>query len=255
MITQPQNHIIDEMLADFGFYLNPNLLKEEYQNLLDSSKVNKENLEKYNLLLISVNYAWQKTSRYELYFQEFYSNSENIEKFEELKHHIHAYLQDVDTLKNKIENLFGALKNDLKKVAINKDEISGFFQAGIDKTGEVFSGVLRHRVQHVHRNLQFTDGDLLKAENAHRVLEMFSNPTFDAMLNQEYKPIAIAKLKKDKEESFDVAKKRWIKTAQKNNEQTLGFLASILGVIRPSLCKFLEIKPTKEILGLVNSKR
>ena len=47
MITQPQNHTIDEMLADFGIYLNTNLLKKEYQDSLDSSKVTKENLEKY----------------------------------------------------------------------------------------------------------------------------------------------------------------------------------------------------------------
>ncbi len=254
MLTQNQNHIIDEILGDFGVYLYPDILRDELKNSLDVSKLNKKNLEKYNNLLISVNYAWQKILRYEVYFQEFYSNSKKIYKTEELNHHIHAYLQDMDTLKNKIENLFFELKKDIKKIAINKDDIEGFFQAGVDKTKEVFNGVVEHRIQHVHRNFQFMDGDLMKAENAQRVIDMLNNPAMTSVINQEYKPVAIAKLEKDKIGSFDVAKARWVKTAKNNNEQTSGFLASILGVIKPSLYQFLEIKPTKDILGLVSKK-
>ncbi len=254
MLTQNQNHIMDEILGDFGICLYPDILKNELKNLLDVSRLNKKNLEKYNNLLISVNYAWQKILRYEVYFQEFYSNSEKIDRTEELNHHIHAYLQDMDTLKNKIENLFFGLKKDIKKIAINKDDIEDFFQAGVEKTKEVFNGVIEHRIQHVHRNFQFIDGDLMKAENAQRVIDMLNNPSMASIINQEYKPVAIAKLKKDKIESFDVAKARWLKTAKNNNGQTSGFLASILEVIKPSLYQFLEIKPTKDILDLVSKK-
>lgn len=254
MLTQNQNHTIDEILGDFGVYLYQDILKDEFKNSFDVSKLNKKNLEKYNNLLISVNYAWQKILRYEIYFQEFYSNSEKIDKTEELNHHIHAYLQDMDTLKNKIENLFFELKKDIKKIAINKDEIEGFFQAGVDKTKEVFNGVIEHRIQHVHKNFQFMDGDLMKAENAQRVIDMLNNPVMTSVINQDYKPVAIAKLEKDKIESFDVAKARWVKTAKNNSGQTSGFLASILGAIKPSLYQFLDIKPTKDILGLVSKK-
>ena len=254
MITQNQNHTIDEILGDFGIYLYPDILKDELKNSLDVSKLNIKNLEKYNHLLISVNYAWQKVLRYEVYFQDFYSNSEKIDKTEELNHHIHAYLQDMDTLKNKIENLFFELKKDIKKIAINKGEIEGFFQAGLDKTKEVFNRVIKHRIQHVHRNFQFMDGDLMKAENAQRVIDILNNPVLATVINQEYKPTAVAKLEKDKMESFDVAKTRWVKTAKNNSQQTSGFLDSILGVIKPSLYQFLDIKPTKDILGSVSNK-
>ena len=69
-----------------------------------------------------------------------------------------------------------------------------------------------------------------------------------------YNTTIIAKLEKDKIESFDVAKARWVKTAKDNSQQTSGFLASILGVIKPNLYQFLEIKPTKDILGLAGKK-
>ncbi len=101
----------------------------------------------------------------------------------------------------------------------------------------------------MHRNFQFTDGDLAKAENAQRVIDMLNNPVVAPMINQEYKPTMIAKLEKDKSESFDVAKARWVKTAKNNCQQTSGFLAALLGAIKPSLYEFLDIKPVKDILA------
>ncbi len=64
--------------------------------------------------------------------------------------------------------------------------------------------------------MRFFDEELLKAENAHNEIEMFSNPVFDAILNPSHKLEFMAKLKKEKKESFEIAKTRWVAMAQKN---------------------------------------
>lgn len=247
-----RGHILNEILADFGAYMEPNLFKDEYKDSLIASTFNKKELKKYNRLLSSVHYAWRKTIKYEIYFSEFYSNSDKLEKFEQLNHHMHAYLQDADTLKNKIQNLFGALKNDIKKVAINKDEVSEFLDAGIEKTTEVFEGILQHRREHVHHGTRFMDGDLLKAENAFTSIQLMSQPVFDAMLNQDRKAEVLARLEKQKDEAFEVAKARWVKTAHDNNVQTAGYLDAILKALKTMLYDYLNIKEMKVIMESVD---
>lgn len=243
-----KRHVLDEMMADFAFYQDPRLLKAEYSGLLDVSKVNNADIKKYMMSFFNLRYAWQKTLKYKKYFEEFYPPAEKIEKIEALNHHIHAYLEDMTTLKNKTEVLLGEMKNDIKKVATNKDDIDKFFVAGVEKTKEVFAQVSKYRDEHRHRGMRFFDGDLLKAENAHGFLEIISNPVFDAMLNQEYKPEIVAKFTKEKEESFEVAKRRWIEMAERNDEQTTGYLGALLEGVCPSLYQFLNIKPVQEII-------
>lgn len=162
--------IINEILTDLAVYQEPDSLLEKYKERIKEIEVDKSKLRKYWDLVINVRYAWQKTLKYELYFAEFYSSSGKIEKIEALNHHIHTYLQDMITLKNKIEVLFGSLKNDIKKIAIDKDEVVAFFEAGIQKTKDVFNGISKYRDPHVHEGMRFQDGDLLKAENAHMSL-------------------------------------------------------------------------------------
>lgn len=247
--TTTERHAIDEMMADFAFYQDPRLLKTEYSGLLNVSKVNDADIKKYMMSFFNLRYAWQKTLKYKKYFEEFYPPAEKIEKIEALNHHIHAYLEDMTTLKNKVEVLLGEMKNDIKKVASNKRDIDEFFVAGVEKTKEVFTQVSKYRGEHRHRGMRFFDGDLLKAENAHGFLEIISNPIFDAMLNQEYKPEIVAKFTKEKEESFEAAKKRWIEMAKKNDEQTTGYLDALLKGVRPALYQFLNIKPVQEIIA------
>lgn len=246
---EEKRHAIEEIMADFAFYQNPNLLRWEYSSLLDVSKTNREGLKKYMQLFFSLRRAWQKTLRYKKYFEDFYPPAEKIEKIEALNHHIHAYLQDMTALKNKIEVLLGEMKNDIKKIASNKSDIDMFFRAGVEKTKEVFSGVSKHRDEHHHRGMQFFDNDLLKAENAYGFMEMLNNPLFNAMVNQEYKPEVIAKFTKEKEESFEVAKKRWVEIANKNDEQTTGYLDELLKGVRPTLYQFLNIRPVQDIIA------
>lgn len=246
---QKRRHIIEEIMADFAFYQDQNLLKYEYQKFLDAGKANQNGIKKYMGLFSNVRYAWQKTLKYKQYFEEFYSAEEKIEKIEALNHHIHAYLEDMTTLKNKIEVLLGEIKNDIKKVASNKEDIDEFFKAGVKKTKDVFAQVSKHRDEHRHQGMRFFDEDLLKAGNAHGFLEIISNPIFDAMLNQEYKPEIVAKFTKEREESFETAKKRWIEMARKNDEQTTGYLEALLKRIRPNLYQFLNIIPVQDVIA------
>lgn len=247
-VSQVKRHIVDEIMADFAFYQDPELLKEEYMLLLDISRVNRTSVKKYTMLFFNLRYAWQKTLKYKKYFEEFYPPEEKIDKIEALNHHIHAYLEDMTTLKNKIEVLFGEMKNDIKKIASNKKDIDEFFKAGVKKTQEVFAQVSKYRDEHRHRGMRFFDGDLLKAENAYGFLEMISDSLFDAMLNQKYKPQLVEKFTKEKEESFKVAKKRWVEMAKKNDEQASGYLEALLKGVRPTLYQFLNIRPVQEAI-------
>lgn len=246
--------IIDQILADFAMYLEPKLLKQEYIKLVNLTSVNIENIEKYQQLLSNINYAWKKTLKYKQYFSEFYAQDGRVENHEALNHHIHAYLQDMDTLKNKIEAFLGNLKNDSKKSAANKEEVANFLEEGVKKSHEVFNGISKHRNPHVHSGMRFVDADLLKSENAHNTLSMFSNPLFEAWLDPEKKPELMARFATEKEESFEVARERWVGTAEKNDSQTSGFLNAIMEAIKPVLYQFLNIQPIKEILSAAHKQ-
>lgn len=252
------NYNLNEILGDLAIYQNPDLLKDEYGNLLDTSKMNLLDVKKYQELLSNIDYFFKKTLKYELYFQEFYSTSDKIGTVEALNHHIHSYLEDSDILKNKIEVFLGTLKNDIKETLennkIERDNIDEFFKAGIDKTKEVFLGVSEHRNPHHHNGMRFIDGDLLKAENAHNQQKILQSDVFSKMINQEKLPEFIEKLQKEEEESFENAKIRWIKIAKKNNEQASGYLNSLFETVSPSLYQFLKIKPSKEIIELQKLK-
>src|SRR3990167_3273439 len=126
-------HIIDEMMGDFFFHQDPHLLKQEYRAFFDPSEVNQNMLKKYMVLFSNVRYAWQKTLKYKNYFENFYPPADKINEIEALNHHIHAYLEDMITLKNKIEVLFGKMKNDIKKVAVNKTDIDVFSTPSLKK--------------------------------------------------------------------------------------------------------------------------
>jgi hypothetical protein len=119
---------LNETLSILGVYLNENIFYKEFRsNILKGKNYELKKVKKYHQLLSSVNWFVKKVSRYEIYFREFYSDSENIKNFEELEHHVHAYLEDIATVKNKLAEYLGALKNDITKVAINKDEIKALF--------------------------------------------------------------------------------------------------------------------------------
>ncbi len=119
-----------------------------------------------------MNFVYKKLVKYKLYFAEFYPETEKITKTEALEHHIHAYLEDLDILKNKVKHFLGALKNDLKKIAINKNEIDRALKHLVGQVENIFNNVsrYRHRHSHHHRGMKFTDGNIVDSELAHIIL-------------------------------------------------------------------------------------
>ncbi len=245
MLNKYKNNILDEILVDLAMQLYPEFLLNENKGKMDQHK-NKKIIEKYNKILNTVNSAWQKTLQYQYVFSEFYYENGNIDKFAQLEHHVHAYLQDTDTLKNKIETLFDNLKKDVKVLVVNKIEIVEFFQAGKEKTVEVFDKISKHRNAHVHYSHLFADSDILKAEDAERTLNLLKHPSVIEKMGQTHLSEVIAKLTKDKNEGFEKAKERWIKNTKKNIIQTTGFIEFVLKIIKPVLYKAFEIAPLKK---------
>jgi hypothetical protein len=245
-------HPIDEILADIGIYQNPAILLEQYQKPIAEQQANQDELGKYYALLSNIRYAWQKSTKYEQYFEHFYPVGEKIGNIEALNHHIHSYLEDMDIFKEKIDVFLGSLKNDIKKVVTDKKAIEEFFKAGTDKNFEVFEGISQHRNPHHHGGMRFIDGDLLKAENAQNERNMFQKPPLLAMLKTERVEEFFAQLKKKENESFELAKARWIKTAKNNTIQNTPYLAELMNIIKPNLYQFLNIRPIQEFCGIPN---
>lgn len=153
-------------------------------------------------------------------------------------------------LKNKIEVLLNTLKNDISKHATNKKAVKDFFREGVERTKEVFADISKHRDPHHHQGMRFTDGDLLKAENAKRVRDIFQNPISEALLNPERKPDLMQELEKRQIEGFEAARERWVTIAQKNAAQTFGFVDDLMTAIRPHLYDLLNISSMEQLFKL-----
>ncbi|MFA5387125.1 MAG: hypothetical protein WC322_01890 [Candidatus Paceibacterota bacterium] len=213
----------EQIISDLMVYLNPDCLKEEFKQEIIARKINAEKADEYYKILTSINMAYKKLLRYESYFTDFYPAQGKITKQEALEHHIHAYLEDVTILKNKITVFLGTLKNDLKKIAKNKEDIEKAMSWLIDQTQEVFKGVSDVRNPHHHQGMKFIDCDLIDSQIA-EVLLGENSP-----LKSSFKPTFVEELKTKEEVSFVKARERWIATAQKNNKQITGFLDDIFG--------------------------
>lgn len=246
--TKPNKDVLNEIRGDLIMYQYPEFLRSEFKDSLDISQVDQKTIKKYTESLSNIWNAYQKVLKYPLYFEQFYPMTEKISQAEALEHHIHAYLQDATILKNKLEVLFGELKNDVGKIAANKKDVIAFFNAGIEKIEEVFQSVSNSRDPHHHRGMRFIDVNVLRAENAKQMLVMLDNPQFSNLLTKEGKERLTDKSKKEIIESLDFAKKKWVDMAIKNNEQISGFVNAIFEAIRPSINQFLKIVPVKEVL-------
>lgn len=246
MLNKIKAGALNEMTTDFGIYLYPELIADKYKDKIKLNP-NIDIIKKYNSLFFTVNSAWQKTIQYETIFEEFYYENGNLDKFAQLEHHIHAYLQDMDTLRNKFTILFDTLKKDVSKVAVNKQDIDDYFVAGKEKIFEVFKKVSDVRNPHVHQGGLFMDADIAKAENAQRMLDMFKRESVLKFLNRSAIPEIESKLIKQKNDGFNVAKQRWLDTARKNNEQIGGFVEFMFKSIKHVFYKAYDIVPLNSL--------
>lgn len=229
---------IEKISGDLVGYLHPEYFIEEFKNrIVAGKKFNKEITEKYYKIIISINWFLKKVSRYEVYFLEFYPQSENIKKHEALEHNIHAYLEDVETLKNKLTHYVGCLKNDLKQVAINKKEISDALDWLKGQVIKTFEGVSVLRGEHRHKGYRFVDSNIIDIEMAETMLSETS--PFKGQLTQ----YALEHFEKQKVESFEKAKAFWVDTAKKNLSQVEGVTNETLEKTKNFLYKLLDITP------------
>ena len=233
----PKTNNFEQILSDIMIYLNPDCLKEEFRKEINTKNIDNKKVEEYYKLLGSINMAYKKLLRYELYFANFYPDQGEITKQEALEHHIHAYLEDITIFKNKITVFLGALKNDLKKIAQNKKEIEKALSWLIKQTQEVFKGVSDVRDPHHHKGMKFVDCDLIDSEIADLLLGE------NSPLKSSFKPSFLEELEKKEIDSFEKAKKKWIKIAQRNNVQIAGFLNDIFGKNKNFIYSLLNIKP------------
>jgi len=232
-----ENKEIEKISGDLVGYLNPEYFKDEFKNkIVPGENFSKEATEKYYKIIISIDWFLKKVSRYEVYFSEFYPRSKNIKDYEALEHHVHAYLEDVETLKNKLMHYIGCLKNDLKQVATNKEEISNALDWLKDQVTKTFESVSKIRGGHRHKDYRFIDSNIINCEIAERMLSD-KNP-----LKGQFTEYAINKFKNQSEESFAKAKMFWIETARNNLSQVEGVTNETLEKTKDFMYKLLDIE-------------
>ena len=227
---------LDKILADLTAYKDPKFLIEKYSSLIDTSNVNKLELDKYHHILIGISQIEKKLKRYPIYFAEFYPvTDDKIDEREALKHHIHAYLEDSDILKNKLNAFLGSLKNDIIKKASNKKEVKEAMAFLIGEVDKAFNSVCTQRGQHHHMGMEFVDSDLVDAE--------FADTALSSPLKDSLKPEFLAKLELERTQYFDTAKQKWINISSNNSLQLDGIINHVFTSIKDWLYDLLGITP------------
>jgi len=234
---------LDQIFVDMGIHKNPRLLKEEYASRINVSRVDQNKLKQYQKLLFEISRAHTKLVKYNIYFDHFYPATDQIQKCEALEHHIHAYLQDLVILKNKITCFLGILKHDLMKVAANHKEVEEALTFLTKQVQNTFKEVSAYRNPHHHSGPRFVDSDLVDSQTAHTLLRK------DHFLRDKFVPEFLEELRYQEVESFEKARKRWVGIAHKNNEQISGLVNEVFERTKDWLYQFLEMRPVKEIIA------
>lgn len=172
-----------------------------------------------------------------MYFQSFYpAEGGEIKNYEALEHHIHAYLEDLDTVRNKLHHYVGSLKNDLKKIASNKEEIVKALKWLDGQISTTFNDVSENRNPHRHEGFKFSDKYINDGQMAEMALD-------EAMpLRAQLSEHGLEKMREVKNDSFEQGKKYWAENAVKNYEQVSGLTEAVLEKTKDFLYKFLDIK-------------
>lgn len=229
---------MDKIIGELMLYVNPELLKDGFKNELKKGEnYNRKKTEKYFALIISVSWFLKKIKKYRLYFLYFYPRSKRIKGHEALEHHIHSYIEDLETLRNKLKAYVGELKNDLKKIASNKKEVENKLKNVIAQIYRAFSNVSKNRNPHRHSGKRFTDKNIMRAESASFIIE------YD-FLRRYLTDSGLKKFQEEMKESFKKAKGQWSIKAIGNYEQILGLTDTIFRMTKKPLYKLLDIQPS-----------
>lgn len=233
---------IRKLNLDIAVYLNPKILNDPERYGIGTSNVDLKILKRYYALISSVIDVLDRVLRYEIYFEEFYANSEKIPNDEALEYHVFSYLEDSTILKNKLEVLLNDLKQDLGKIASNGNELKEAIRDLISQINDAFKTVKDVRDPHHHRGEKFKDGAIASARWVRDIL------SDDHPLRDSLKPQFVEHLRKKGIESFTKAKKHWVAQAKKNNAETERAIETIFSAVAPYIYVLLEIEPISKRL-------
>ncbi len=227
---------IDKILGDLVMCLHPEYMMEGPLPITKLEGFDKEEADKYWRAITSINWIVKKTGRYPAYFEKFYPSDGDIKEYEALEHHVDAYLEDLITVKNKLTAYIGMLKNDLSKIATNKQEIVGALNWLNKQITKAFDDVSKYRNPHRHHGYRFADGNIVDNEMAHMVLDDASP------IKARLTPKGLEFFEKKKRDSFENGKKDWIEKATKNSTQMSGLSNDVLAKTKDFLYQYLHIK-------------
>lgn len=232
----PNLNRFDLLSLEIQAHLNPQLLTNPSE--IDSSKLNRERLKKYSDHIHTITMAFKKVQKYELYFTKFYPPIEEIPEHEALEHHVHAYLQDITILSNKIETFLNTLRNDLKKIAANKAEVCKSIDEVKELVLQTFNKVKDTRHPHQHAGSRFLDYDITRAGSIRSMIQLGNKQFLDSL-----KPGALDDLDKEAAKSLEKAKAYYIERAKKNEEGLSKLMESFFWSIEDLIYQFLGIQP------------
>lgn len=227
---------IDILIFNLLIYLHPDFFLPPYNLEIKKGKnFDVKLVTKYWQILTTIDWFVKKISRYEIFFMEFYPTNEKITQFEALEHHIHAYLEDMETVKNKLTFFVDNLKKDLIKISTNKKEINEGFALLRGNIFQVFSSSYL-RVEHRHGKTRFADHYVVDGQVAQTILEM---PDIKNRLTET----GLEKVNNKLESSIIEGKKWWAKNAADNYQQIKGLVNEVMKRNSSFLYEVLEIKP------------
>jgi len=233
---------IDLITTNLFLFLNPDIVIPGYQSEVQSNKghrYNEDAVKKYQLMFAAIRWLLKKLSKYPKFFTNFYPPDETgIPQYEALQHHVHAYLEDSETLKNKLTNLVGTLKNDLQQVMTEKKEMKAALDFIKSEIYRVFEQISSIRGDHRHKGFIFADRYVTDAEIAKTLL---STPELKKLLTEK----GLHGLQEKEKMSLAEGKKFWKDTAEKNFEQISGLTNEIIERIDEFIYVLLDIKPLK----------
>lgn len=228
---------IDKVVSNLLLYINPDIVLPSYTSELVKGKFfNLKMVKKYWHILSSIDWFVKKISKYESFFIYFYPNHEKISESDALEHHIHAYLEDMKTLENKLIFFINSLKNDLKKIAINKHEIISSFEIIEGKIFKAFTTPSELRNKHRHFGSRFLDHNVADAQNASFFLDQ---PLLRGMVTEK----GLAEILEKKQKAMIDGKDFWSENAINNYKKIYGMANDVVRLTKGFLYEALDIKP------------
>jgi len=214
-------------------YLNPQMYDKEIQ----VEGLDRKKLERYSDQIHILNESLAKVKRYEVYFDIFYASSDEISDSEALHQHIYSYLEDIYLLNEAIRKLFGDLKNDLKQIAPNKEEVCNSLDECLSNISKMFDNAREERRKHRHALSRFLDYDLVRSSSIQNLIKE------DSPFLEHLKSGAAEYLAKEASDSFNKSKEHWCELAKQNNEHISEQMERLFLSIEDLMYQFLGIEP------------